>query len=81
MRNRFVGCLPIEKSIINQCINFSGKTDFTTSSGINLLASGVALAACKLPILMNVKCCSCLFYKFSPLSDNYNEMRNFNTNV
>jgi hypothetical protein len=34
----------------------------------------------KLPILTNVKCCSCLFYKFSPLSvlsDNNTKMHNY----
>jgi hypothetical protein len=35
----------------------------------------------KLCILTNVKCCSCLFYKFSPLSDNNNKMDNYNSTI
>jgi hypothetical protein len=31
----------------------------------------------KLTILTHVKCCFCLFYKVSPLSDN-NKMHNYN---
>jgi hypothetical protein len=43
--------------------------------------SGVAFGnkAGKLPILTNVKYCSCLFYKFSPLSDSNNKMHNYNS--
>jgi hypothetical protein len=29
----------------------------------------------------NVKCCYCLFYKFSPLSDNNNKIHNYNSHV
>jgi hypothetical protein len=50
----------------------------THISAKNMLTSGVAFGnkAGKLPILVTVKCCSCLFYTFSPLSDNNNKMHN-----
>jgi hypothetical protein len=56
---------------------------FFDISAKNLLTSGVVFGnkAGKLPILANVKCCSCLFYKFSPFSDNNNKMHNYGSNV
>jgi hypothetical protein len=45
------------------------------------VASRFGNKAGKLLILMIVKCCSCLFYKFSPLSDNSNKMHNYNSNA
>jgi hypothetical protein len=45
------------------------------------VASRLAKKPGKLPVLTNVKCCFCLFYKFSQLSDNNNKMHNYNSNV
>jgi hypothetical protein len=63
--------LPKSKSCF-QGLTTAHRWRFFVISAKNLLTSGVAFGykAGKLPTLMNVKCCCCLFCKFSPLSDN-----------
>jgi hypothetical protein len=44
------------------------------------VASRLPIKLLNYPFLANVKCCSCVFYKLSPLSDNNNNNNNNNNN-
>jgi hypothetical protein len=64
------------KPTTKQCTNISRTERGMTWNLATVAPPTVAEIANNLPILTNVKCCSCLSYKLSPFSYNNNKMQN-----